>query len=261
MAAPQGRGSVGVVEERLTALDATFLEDIKRAGDKAAEKAGHEARKPTGETLVKLTALKERFEATIKELKAHEKSVEGLSASVKRLNGDHAFLLQLLDGSKPCSDENITGLENNLGGVVGEWEVAKREKNLVGVNQKFDGAGGEIDIDVLSDNGKLWVEVKNEKPSMVENNWDDKTKDDGAGGKKVVYEGHFNQIKGLIDGAAQKLKPRSKALAKTEPAESVKIVFVQGLPKVAKVIAQLKQLQEYAKVKKITLVIEPPLPS
>jgi hypothetical protein len=252
-------------EKKKGTLEAAFQDDVQRAAaaSKAAEAA--EERKPKGPVLEELLAIESAFQKSIEEL-AQAESIPGVKGSITRLKGDLDFLAKLLDGRVKLEDAHVIGLRANLGGVMAEWNVAKREPGLVGIGQKLDGGAlGDVDLDVLAGEGKVWVEVKNENPASVESNWDDRVKAGagasssgagaGAGEDVVKYRGHKNQITRLIEAAAAGAKPKNEKMPKVR-AEAIKVVFTQGLPKSARVMQDLQEMSKLAESHGLKLIVE-----
>src|SRR5579862_8538285 len=77
------------------------------------------------------------------------------------------------DGRLESTTARVDNAPNNLRALDAEVQAALGEKGVtdVGTKLKFTDANGEthqIDIDVTSNNGQRWVEVKNREPFGLE---------------------------------------------------------------------------------------------
>ena len=90
-------------------------------------------------------------------------------------------LFDLLDemkkGIKEATPERVQGSLNNISGIRAEFDYARKQPGVTGVNQEFNfvektGKRRKVDIDVIADNGKTWVDVKKVKPfSLNSTDW------------------------------------------------------------------------------------------
>jgi hypothetical protein len=94
----------------------------------------------------------------------------------------------MLDGRIEATPEQVTSKRSNIDGIRDEFRDAQQASGLVGVSRKFslDGRAEAVEVDVVSDGGKLWTDVKSTEPFGVQSNaWTGKP---GHQGLKVQAE-------------------------------------------------------------------------
>ena len=181
------------------------FEQTAKQGGKSVEQRlidDWEAANPTprGAALDQVPGLKARAEA----LKARVKAFLDANPKVgnkwlKAIDGEIANLDRMLDGKVEATPERVEGSANNLNGVEGELEVAEKATGVTGVSQTFplDGTG-KVEVDVVTDEGKTWIDSKRVKPFGTESaDWK------GGPGK----QGLETQARELVRAASQNPLP------------------------------------------------------
>jgi hypothetical protein len=107
---------------------------------------------------------------------------------VKTLKGAIKVLEGMRDGRIEATVEGVKGERANIEGVAREFQLAQTEPGAVGTNRKFslDGRPDAVEVDVVADNGRTWIDSKRVEPFGLEsNNWTGKP---GKQGLKVQAE-------------------------------------------------------------------------
>jgi len=94
--------------------------------------------------------------------------------------------------------ERISGARNNVRGVEAEMRAAQGETDVTGLGRSFplDGRPGAVDVDVVSNGGRRWVEVKNTRPFGLESS-------DWLGNPSAGQQGLRTQAAELLRAASQ----------------------------------------------------------
>ena len=192
--------------------DTTKLEKIIDGFEETAKQGGKpveqrliddwEAANPTprGAAVDQVPGLKARAEA----LKARVKAFLDANPKVGNkwltaIDGEIANLDRMLDGKVEATPERVEGSANNLNGVEGELEVAEKARGVTGASQTFPlDRTGKVEVDVVADDGKTWIDSKRVKPFGTEStDWK------GGPGK----QGLETQAKELVRAASQNPLP------------------------------------------------------
>ncbi|MDZ4800013.1 MAG: DUF4157 domain-containing protein [Bryobacteraceae bacterium] len=140
-------------------LEQALLDEAAATAAKAAPKT------PFGPALADAIALDAEIEVIKKEAEAS--GVPGWPRWVKRLNDTQKALRPLLNGEAEASALRLSGSQNSVKGIRPEIADALSRKAEIANHQiKYDkdGASHDLDIDNVSGGGKVWTEVKEDKP-------------------------------------------------------------------------------------------------
>ena len=87
--------------------------------------------------------------------------VEGVDDWFRRIKGETDNLNAMRRGTQEAKPEVIGSALDNLGGVKAELRYAQAQPGVVGVGQKmtFDGIPEKVDVDVIADNGRTWIDT------------------------------------------------------------------------------------------------------
>ena len=122
---------------------------------------------PRGDALDRVGPAKAQAQALREEMiqfqKDHPK-LPGMADRLKALDGEIEGFDEMLDGRLEASSASVTGREANVDGIRKEFEIAKRTAGLTGLAREFPFDGGKVEVDVVGDGGKQWVEVKATEP-------------------------------------------------------------------------------------------------
>lgn len=128
---------------------------------------------PSGGSLTEVPGLKARAEALQSEIQAFRDAnpqVKGISEMLKAIKGEINRLDGMLAGKTEATPEGVQGTRNNINGVEGEFRSMQKEVAVTGVNRKFslDGRADAVEVDVVADNGRRWIDVKRVEPFGLE---------------------------------------------------------------------------------------------
>ena len=124
---------------------------------------------PFGEGAAELGALEAAYDKLRTDAESYEAQhpdVAGLRRLIKDIEGEQAGLTKRLNGQEKTTIANIDGLRGNLDGLRAELDTAMAEADVTGLSQRFtlDGKPKAVDVDVVADNGRRWVESKSVEP-------------------------------------------------------------------------------------------------
>lgn len=146
---------------------------------------------PRGDALDQVPELKARAQALLDEMvtfrEAHPE-IPGMAERIKALEAEIEGLNRMLDGRVEASPEQVTSKRSNMDGIRDEFTEARGAAGLTGVSRKFplDGRPDAVEVDVVSDGGRTWTDVKSTEPFTTESNaWTGK---EGHQGLKVQAE-------------------------------------------------------------------------
>lgn len=93
-------------------------------------------------------------------------NMPGLRKLAKKVRGESKVITKMESSNGPVNAERIQGAVNNLRGIEAEWLAGQNANGVIAYGRKFslDGQPGKVDVDVVAENGSLWIEVKNKKP-------------------------------------------------------------------------------------------------
>ena len=135
---------------------------------------------PRGAALHLVSDAIKRGETLRDEIEAYKNAnsqIKGINEWFKRLKGELDVLDEMKKGIKEATSERVQGSLNNISGIRAEFDYARKQPGVTGVNQEFNfvektGKRRKVDIDVIADNGKTWVDVKKVKPfSLNSTDW------------------------------------------------------------------------------------------
>ena len=136
--------------------------------------------------------------------------IKGINEWFDRIDGELKNLNQMQRGQKEAIPEKIQGYMNNFNGVEAEFRYAQKQPGVIGVGQKMtlDGIPKKVDVDVVADNGKTWIDNKNVKPFGLESStWKGEIKDNvEKGGLKKQAERQLRAAQqNPVDGVPPKV--------------------------------------------------------
>ena len=143
---------------------------------------------PRGDALDQVPELKARAQALRDEMVTFREKIPGMPDRIKSLDGEIEGLNRMLDGRLEATAEQVTSKRSNLDGIRDEFTEARQASGVTGVSRKFslDGRPDAVEVDVVSDGGRTWTDVKSTEPFGTESNaWTGK---DGHQGLKVQAE-------------------------------------------------------------------------
>ncbi len=157
------------------------LEGMEKSGDlegKLAERwRANQPAEPFGEGVAEVGGLKaqaEALKAQVEGFRDANPDVAGVAEMLKAVKGELSVLEKLETGAKEATPERITGSKANLDAIQAELNTAMAEHGVTGVNQQFsgelNGETGLVEVDVISEHGTRWTEVKNTEPFSTESN-------------------------------------------------------------------------------------------
>lgn len=114
-----------------------------------------------------LPALRELLDVLAEEIEAERLKTpgRGYEQLAKRLVDESRQPLEGLEhGDEEATVETVNGIRASLDGIQGELETAKVERSVIGLGRMKHGAGRSVEIDVIADGGRRWIEVKNVNP-------------------------------------------------------------------------------------------------
>jgi len=129
------------------------------------------------EALPEFPELKSRAQRLLNEIEAFENAnptVEGISVMRRAVSGELRFIERVLRGEVEATPERAQGTHNNLNGIENEFNVARSNANVIGVNRKFslDGRPNAVEVDVVADGGRTWIDGKRVEPFGLDSrNW------------------------------------------------------------------------------------------
>ncbi|WP_285685541.1 DUF4157 domain-containing protein [Actinoplanes sp. NBRC 103695] len=146
---------------------------------------------PRGDALDQVPELKARAQALLDEMVAFREAhpeIPGMAERIKALEAEIEGLNRMLDGRVEASPEQVTSKRSNSDGIRDEFAEAREASGLTGVSRKFplDGRPDAVEVDVVSDGGRTWTDVKSTEPFTTESNaWTGK---EGHQGLRVQAE-------------------------------------------------------------------------
>ncbi|MFZ4471017.1 MAG: hypothetical protein ACOYOZ_17265, partial [Pirellula sp.] len=128
---------------------------------------------PRGNALDEFPGLRVRAQKLLEQVGAFGKEhpeVKGINEMTKKIEGEIGFCDRVLKGEVEATPERAQGVRNNLSGIEAEFNSARAEMGAIGVNRKFslDGIPESVEVDVVADNGKRWIDVKRVEPFGLE---------------------------------------------------------------------------------------------
>jgi hypothetical protein len=141
----------------------------QRLLERAQRRNNNNNRTPYGEALAEFPDLKLRAERILGELETMERNnpqIRGLNRQKNNLRGILNAIEDVLNGRKEATNERAQGIRGQLTGAQGEMNALRGYQQVTEVNRKatLDGRPDAVDIDIVADNGRSWVEVKTENP-------------------------------------------------------------------------------------------------
>jgi hypothetical protein len=202
-----------------------------------------------GEALAEVPPLLERAEALLGEVEAYRErhpEVRGVAEMRKGVRGEIEVLRKMSDGRLKATRARVEGSRRGLNGIEAELRAALRAKEVTGVNRKFslDGRPDAVEVDVVSNRGRTWIEVKDVEPFGLEsNNWKGGNGKQGlrAQAQKLLRSAQQNPVE--VDG--QSVTPE------------VRIEFHRGVS--AEVAAELRSIGLQVVVREVRNVPVPPI--
>ena len=173
-------------------IEARMLEDWKKANP-TPKGAGLSL---VPDALARGQKLRDEVQA-FKDANSHIKG-EGFKEWFKGIDAELRNLEEMQKGVQEAKTSKVEGSVNNIKSVETELYIAKTQPGVTGIGQKMilDGIPKKVDVDVVADYDKTWIEVKDVKPfGLGSSNWrGDKGKD-----------GLRSQIEDLLKSASQNL--------------------------------------------------------
>ena len=136
--------------------------------------------------------------------------IKGTNEWFDRIDGELDKLNNLQRGTRETTPERIEGTLNNFNGVAAEFRYAQKQLGVISVGQKMtlDRIPRKVDVDIVADNGKTWIDNKNVKPFSLESStWKGEIKDGAEkGGLKRQAERLLRSAQqNPVDGVAPKV--------------------------------------------------------
>lgn len=154
-----------------------IIDAMSRGGDLEARLIAEWERAnpaPRGEAIDEVPGLRNRAEALRSEIKEYVDRNPSAHKLLSDIRDGIAVLDDMLSGRREATTEAVQGERNNLNGIEAEFRSAQSEPGQPGVGRRFslDGRPEAVEVDVVSDNGLRWTEIKNTEPFGLEStNW------------------------------------------------------------------------------------------
>jgi hypothetical protein len=131
---------------------------------------------PFGEAIDQVAPLKDRATALRDQVNDYLDANPQIGGRgwTRALNGEIARLDDMLAGRLEATAQDVTSTSSNIDGVEAEFNSAKGATNVTGVGRKFslDGRQEAVEVDVVSDGGRRWTDVKRVEPFGLDStNW------------------------------------------------------------------------------------------
>jgi hypothetical protein len=149
-------------------LSAKLADQWKKSQPKEGVK-----QEPHGEAVGELPGLQDLVTRVADAIDAYAKAhpeVAGIPGRQKALRAEQARLERILRGDVEATTETIRSIRGNVEGIRAEFEVASGASGVTRVGQAFplDGIEGKVDVDVIADQGRTWIESKSTEPFGLE---------------------------------------------------------------------------------------------
>ena len=187
--------------ERGSNLQDKLIEAFERA---------NQTRTPHGEAIGEVPELIGRAERLLTEVEAYRSAnpeVQGANEMMRAVRGELRRLQRMQRGEIEATPEGVQGTRNNLNGVEAELNTARGQTAVTGVNRKFslDGVPDKVEVDVVADQGRLWIDSKRVEPfSLESSDWV------GGAGKQGLRQQASEMLRSArqnpVDGATPRVR-------------------------------------------------------
>ncbi len=128
---------------------------------------------PRGDALGEVSRLKteaDTLRTEIETFRTENPEISGTNSWMRAIEGELTVIERMRTGRSEATLERVQGVENNINGLRGELIIARSSRGVTGVGQRFslDGVRNKVEIDVVRNDGRTWVESKTTQPFSTE---------------------------------------------------------------------------------------------
>jgi hypothetical protein len=149
--------------------------------DELIQRWNYRFAKPSGESLPEVGPLLSRAETLLGEVEAFSaKNKIDMPDIKKQLAADIKLLEEMQNGTKVAAKDSVDGARAHIDGEEAELNEARDSKGLKASGAKVKLGTGEVDVDIVWDNGRQWTEVKSgDSFGLDSGHWVSKDGNDG----------------------------------------------------------------------------------